>query len=99
MALGMRDTGAHSPHFFLQNFLNLSFVMSASTSASVAYLCTFGVDVSAVGLAGAVFGLAACSELGLETCSLIFKVIDGCNEAICAYHGNAATGNALCSSA
>ena len=69
--LGMRDAGAHSPHFFLQNFLNLSFVMSASTSASVAYLCTFGVDVSAVGLAGAVFGLAACSELGLETCSLI----------------------------
>ena len=59
--------------FFLQNFLNLSFVMSASTAASVAYLCTFD-DVSAVGLAGAVFGLAACSELGLETCSLIFQV-------------------------
>jgi predicted benzoate:H+ symporter BenE len=47
--------------------------MSARTSASVAYLCTFD-DVSAVGLAGAVFGLAACSELGLETCSLIFQV-------------------------
>ncbi len=72
--LGMRDAGAHSPHFFLQNFLNLSLVMSARTSASVAYLATFGWlldDVSAVGLAGAVFGLAACSELGLETCSLI----------------------------
>jgi len=59
--------------------------MSASTSASVAYLWTFdGWLLSAV--AGA--GLAACSELGLETCSLIFKVIDGCNEAICAYHDN-----------
>ena len=71
---GMRDAGTHSPHFFLQNFLNLSFVMSASTSASVAYLCTFDGWLSAVGLAGAVFGLAACSELGLETCSLIFQV-------------------------
>ena len=79
----MRDAGAHSPHFFLQNFLNLSLVISAKTSASVAYLWTFdGWLLSAV--AGA--GLAACSELGLETCSLIFKVIDGCNEAICAYH-------------
>jgi len=48
--------------------------MSASTSASVAYLCTFDGWLSAVGLAGAVFGLAACSELGLETCSLIFQV-------------------------
>ena len=63
--LGMRDAGAHSPHFFLQNFLNLSFVMSAKTSSSVAYLATFGW------LAGAAPGLAACSELGLETCSLI----------------------------
>ena len=65
---GMRDAGAHSPHFFLQNFLNLSLVMSARTSDSVAYLWTFdGWPLSAV--AGA--GLAACSELGLETCSLI----------------------------
>jgi hypothetical protein len=68
---GVRDAGARSPHFFLQNFLNLSFVMSARTSASVAYLWTFdGWLLSAV--AGA--GLAACSELGLETCSLIFQV-------------------------
>ena len=87
----MRDAGAHSPHFFLQNFLNLSLVMSAKTSASVAYLWTFDGwldDDSAALLAETVFGLAACSELGLETCSLIFKVIDGCNEAICAYHDN-----------
>ena len=70
--LGMRDAGAHSPHFFLQNFLNLSFVMSART-ASVVYLWTFGgsLDDSAALLAETVFGLAACSELGLETCSLI----------------------------
>ena len=69
--LGMRDAGARSPHFFLQNFLNLSLVISAKTSASVAYLWTFdGWLLSAV--AGA--GLAACSELGLETCSLIFQV-------------------------
>ena len=69
----MRDAGAHSPHFFLQNFLNLSFVMSARTAASVAYLWTFGgsLDDSAALLAETVFGLAACSELGLETCSLI----------------------------
>jgi hypothetical protein len=72
--LGMRDAGAHSPHFFLQNFLNLSLVMSAKTSASVAYLWTFDGwldDDSAALLAETVFGLAACSELGLETCSLI----------------------------
>jgi hypothetical protein len=70
----MRDAGAHSPHFFLQNFLNLSLVMSAKTSASVAYLWTFDGwldDDSAALLAETVFGLAACSELGLETCSLI----------------------------
>ena len=81
----MRDAGGHSPHFFLQNFLNLSFVMRARTDASVAYLATFGWlldDVSAVGLLGAVFGLAACSELGLETCSLILRVGSSSNETI-----------------